>query len=373
MIREDEMGRLLQQVLREEADAVRVDSVQAAGRLKRNLEGARRTSRLHGVLVAAAIAVLATLVAWSALAGRQAGPASPPPRSPSSAIGTASPTPIDSSWPYLLSLDTGAQSPLPWRFVPENSSAWSDYAVDPTTGRLALYQCLAQLPNFAGCQQSTVVLGTLDANNVSRVSTPSGLVALGVEWSRDGQQLLLPATDGSSLAVPEYYLYGLQTGRTHKITNIPLDRAWWCCSLGSSFSGDGRYVLYDLPRDADQDTAWDVWAVPVEGGPARALIRDAKTPRGIPGTSDVAFLRPTPGRWEGSAIALMTGAGPRRTLVVAMTGIGVIQASPDGTRLAYNDDDSVWVVDIATGVTERVAAMGTPQGWLDDQILLIVP
>jgi Periplasmic component of the Tol biopolymer transport system len=372
MIRGDEMGRLLQQVLHEEADAMRVDSVQAAGRLRRNLEGARRTSRLRGVLVAAAIAVLATLVAWSALAGKEAGPASPPPGKPSPATQSASPSPIDSSWPYLLGLDTGAHTPLPWRFVPDHSAAWSVYAFDAATRRLALSQCLVPLPNIEGCQQSTVVLGTLDAAAVSRVRTPSGLVALGVEWSPDGQQLLLPATDGSAQAVPEYYVYGLQTGRTDKITDIPLDHAWWCCSLGSSFSGDGRSVLYDLPRDADQNTAWDVWTVPVEGGLAKVLIRDAKGPRGIPGTDDLAFVRPVRGQWEGSAIALKSGGGPNRNLVVAITGIGVVQASPDGTRLAYNDDDSVWVVDIATGLTERVA-LGSPGGWLDDKTLLIVP
>lgn len=382
MIPADQMGRLLHQSLHEEADAVRIDSVRAARHFERYVAGAPRMRWLRGVLTAAA-AVLAIVVGWAALSGTGgAGTASPRLSGAQLSVArSAAPMPIDSTWPYLLDLDTGAQTPLPWRFVPRASGLRTVYALDPTTGQVALSHCLQP---SSECGQSMVLVGRVDDPGVRHISLPSGLVSVGVEWSPDGRQLLISATDGSAAAVPESYVHDLATGRTTKISDIPLDFAWWY-SLQSSFSGDGRSVLYDLPRGRGQSASWDVWTVPATGGPARVLIRNAKSPRGIPGTSDIAFLSPIPAhapprraqraplhRGDGSAIVVARGTGAYRTIVAAVTAIGVIQVSPDGTRLAYEDDGSAWVVDLGARRTERVAA-GTPAGWLDDHTLLILP
>jgi Tol biopolymer transport system component len=213
---------------------------------------------------------------------------------------------------------------------------------------------------------------SLDRPTVATIPVVEGLVPQGVEVSPDGERLLYPATDGSSYKVPEFYLYDLTTSQTRRLTDIPLESAWWW-SLQSTFSSDGRTVLYDLPRSDGELTGWDVWAVPVAGGPATRVVRDAKGPRAIPGTTDLAVLTPRELLWEGSAIEIVTASGARRTIVEATSGIGPIQASPDGKRLAYTEDATgAWVIDIGTGHKTHVGDGGVG-AWVDDQTLLILP
>ena len=74
---------------------------------------------------------------------------------------------------------------------------------------------------------------------------------------------------------------------------------------------------------------------------------------------------PREGSWEGSAVAIVDQNGSRRTLATAKTRISWVRSSPDGSRLAYVDGGSTWVIDLDTGA-QRMVADGAATQWLDD-------
>jgi hypothetical protein len=61
-----------------------------------------------------------------------------------------------------------------------------------------------------------------------------------------------------------------------------------------------------------------------------------------------------------------------RTLVEASLGIFEPKMSPDGSRIAYQDGDSIYVVDVSTGESSEVAE-GRMAAWLDDDTLIVAP
>jgi hypothetical protein len=46
--------------------------------------------------------------------------------------------------------------------------------------------------------------------------------------------------------------------------------------------------------------------------------------------------------------------------------------SPEGSRIAYQDGSSIYVVDVSTGESSRVAD-GNLAEWLDDDTLIVSP
>ena len=61
-----------------------------------------------------------------------------------------------------------------------------------------------------------------------------------------------------------------------------------------------------------------------------------------------------------------------RTLVEASFGIFEPKMSPDGSRIAYADGGSIYVVDVSTGESSQVA-VGRMAAWLDDDSLIVAP
>jgi hypothetical protein len=169
--------------------------------------------------------------------------------------------------------------------------------------------------------------------------------------------------------IGELYAYDLAAGRSTRITDIPMESAWWW-SLTWTVTSDGT-VLHDRPTTDASSAGWDVWQVPIGGGPATILLRDARAPEAMP-DGRVAFVVPREGTWEGSAVAIAERDGSRRTLATATSGIGRVISSPDARRLAYNDADRTWVIDLATGEKRDVAA-GWAAQWVDEETLLILP
>lgn len=373
MTSDNELGRLLSGALTTEVDHMGIDLSAGAARLVLELDRREGRAVRHRWLAAASALVLTVLAGWWVASGsRTSAPATPAPATPLPApSSTWIHDPADPT-PYLVNVRTGGHAPLPAWAIPRDADE-ALFAVHAGTRRLVESRCQGAFGTGCAPPGAEPVVTSLDVATVARLRIPAGLVAAGFTWSPDGRRLLYSATDGSPAAVPQYYVYELATDISTKVTDIPLDHAFWW-SLMAGFTADGRSVLYDLPRDERDRSQWDVWTVPASGGPARRLITDAKTPVAIPGSRDIAFLQPIPGAWEGSAIKVTNGADPgtTRTVVVAVSGIGAVYASPDGSRLAYADDGSTWVVTIGTGIASRVAE-GGPGGWLDADTLLIAP
>ena len=365
---EDDLGRLLTVALTAEVQEMGIDRRVARTRLERELSMHDRRRSVRRWLAAAVILAVAALVAWSTTGPDRALPVAPRPApSPTTEV-----TPADYSWPFLLELPTLSMSPLPSQLVPEYPLIPA-YGISPDGTRVAIVKC--DLTSM-GCEGNPwILVGGLEDLAIHHLPVPDAQLTDAISWSPDGTTIVVAATDGSAYAVGELYLIDVATGHTRQLTDIPLDHAWWW-SLQTTFSPDGASILYDLPRGGGDQVGWDIWSVPLNAaGSAKGtrLLRDAKAPKAIPGTASVAYITPVAGFWEGSAIGIVDGSGSRRTLVTARTAIGMLVPSPDGRSIAYDDDQGVWVVDVATGTTRRVSSSGTPQGWRDKDTLLINP
>ena len=362
----EDLGRLLTSAMTAEVETMDIDRRAARNRLEQELTARDRQRSARRWLAAAVVLAVAALVAWSATGPNRAMPPAAPGPSPSPTTGV---TPADDSWPFLLDLRTLAMSPLPSHLV-HDYPLIASYSISPDGTRVAVVKCIL---TPIGCEGNPWIgVASLDDPALRQLPVPDAQLTDAISWSPDGTAVVVGATDGSARAVGEFYLIEVATGRTRQVTDIPLDHAWWW-SLQPTFSPDGASILYDLPRGMGEQVGWDVWSVPVSGGPATIWLRDAKAPRAVPGSSAVAFVRAVHGSWYGSAVSVADGSKPRPTIVAAQTGIAAVVPSPNGDRLAYEDDGSAWVVELHTRLTRRVSTPGTPVGWRDNDTLLIVP
>jgi dipeptidyl aminopeptidase/acylaminoacyl peptidase len=143
---------------------------------------------------------------------------------------------------------------------------------------------------------------------------------------------------------------------------------WWY--LAPTFSPDGRNMIFQLPRAPSSGIKWDLWSVPVTGGEPTLLVRNAAQPT-TSGGPTYAFVRPMPDFFGGSSLVLATPDG-FRTLVEATSEIFEPKMSPEGSRIAYQDGDSIYVVDVSTGEAKAVA-VGRMAAWVDDGTLIVAP
>ena len=161
-----------------------------------------------------------------------------------------------------------------------------------------------------GCfGDSSLVVVSVDTGGRESVPVPTARSVPGSTWAPTG------ATSSTSCPRPptgsaSVFTYDVTTGRSTKITNIPLERAWWW-SLVWSVTVDGR-VLYDLPTDLQESADWNVWQVPIDGGAPVLRVRNARAPEALP-DGTIAYVVPRKGSWEGSAVAIVDQNGLRRT------------------------------------------------------------
>jgi hypothetical protein len=75
---------------------------------------------------------------------------------------------------------------------------------------------------------------------------------------------------------------------------------------------------------------------------------------------------------SGRSISIADAHGARRTLVKAKASIWSPTTSPDGTRIAYQDGHSIYVIEVSTGESSKVAEGETAE-WLDSNTLIVSP
>jgi len=354
-----ELEAIVRAALVKEAEAMTIDTSSGADRLDRELQTRRRSRFALVALAVAAVAAVLAVWVWAPWSPRTAPPAVPGPTSSPSAPASAS------DWPYRLDVASGVETAVPRTWLPSGYGFGTSLAISPDGKRVAVGTCTLQPQGCSGDSSLVILSDTGDRTPVP-LSTYGAVPAS--TWSSEGSHLVYQQSETPN-GIGELYSYDVTTGDNARITDIPLERAhWW--SLVWSVTPDGK-VLYDLPTNGQKAAGWDVWQVPIEGGAATIRMRNARAPEALP-DGRIAYVVPRDGTWEGSAVAVVDQNGSRRTLANARTGISWVRSSPDGTRLAYVDGDSTWVVDLATG-TERRVADGTATQWVDDQSLLILP
>ena len=77
---------------------------------------------------------------------------------------------------------------------------------------------------------------------------------------------------------------------------------------------------------------------------------------------EIMFIEPSPGIMEYNAIQIADTNGDRRTLFASDEDIWWPTASPDGTRIAYQQGGMIFVLDVDPATGTRVAAFDLPSG-----------
>lgn len=310
--------------------------------------------------IGTAIALVATvLVARSALDDRSGGM---PGASPATGVSEA-PTGA-----FFLDLRTGEETPLPSTSGEDSRVRFNDghyYAVSPDGSRIYWEDTCCSAADVAAVAGS-------DGSQGRRFDPTGRINYYAGGWSPDSTKIVYQRRDGSGDAGPfgDLVVEDLVSGRKTRI-DLGLgspESGWWY--LAPTFSPDGQNVIFHLPRGPDGMTKWDLWSVPVTGGKPTLLVRNAAQATSSDGPV-WAFVRPKDDSFEGTRLVIATPAG-FRPLAEASLGIFEPKMSPDGSKIAYQDGDSIYVVDVSTGESSEVA-LGRMAAWLDDDTLIVAP
>jgi Tol biopolymer transport system component len=347
----------VQEVFRLSTQKVRPDP----GALERQV--ARQQRRSVGKKIGAfAVAAAIGLAAIALFLMTRPGDSTPTPAgTPSSAA------PVTPSGPYILDLTSGEMTALA-----ANLAGGLSYDVS-TDGRQVVYGDKAG----GGCAESAeTTVANIDGTDVHVLPAPGSLIICGARWSPDGSSVVYQLRDGaSSDDVGNVFVRDLSSGRTTQLTDLQLTNAWWWF-LSPSFTPDGRHVIFQLPRDSTEGTNWDVWSVPVVGGELKLVLRNASlptlNPASVPEGWKIAFVEPMSASFGGQS--LQTGRpfpkDIRSTMAVANVEIWWPTISPDGSKVAYEDGGSIYVIEFGGGEPRRVATGETAE-WVNSHSLII--
>ena len=211
-------------------------------------------------------------------------------------------------------------------------------------------------------------VSALDGSGEVDVS-PDGLEGYAATWIDDETILFQGRTGAGENEVGDLYAADVATGEATLITDLPLEQhgAWF---IISDVSPDGTTVLFHLPRKGN--AGYDLWTAPIAGGEATLLREDAGFAQYGPDGS-IVFLD-GPVSFEGDAIWTMDGDGRHAQLLVDGGSYTTFpRFSPDGTMVSYADDESLEIVDVASG---EVTALDTSTheadpAWYDDDTMIV--
>jgi Tol biopolymer transport system component len=327
----------------------------------------RRTSRnrkIGAFAVAATVAVVAVVWILGIRGGQNA--TTPADEPPTVAPGTA-------SGPFFLDLRTGERTPLPKAIVPEGvgDGVIVNYTASPDGTRIAYNTC-----HTGACSKADeMAVVDIDGSDARSLRVPEGLNGYAPHWSPDGTKIVYQLRNGASdgLDLGNLFVQDLSSGQTTQLTDLDLPTAgWWLMS--PRFSPDGRNVIFHLARDSSSTTKFDVWSVPVTGGEPTLMLRNAFFPMVLPDGEGIAFVKPSGFDLSGDRISIADAEPSLRTLVKANVAIAFPTISPDGSGIAYQDGGSIYVVDVSTGESSKVADGNYENAvWLDNDTLIVAP
>jgi Tol biopolymer transport system component len=210
----------------------------------------------------------------------------------------------------------------------------------------------------------------LDGSGEAPIS-PDGLDGYAATWIDDETILFQGrSSDGGENALGDLYAANVSTGEATMVTDLPdVQRGAWF--IISDVSPDGTTVLFHLPREG-KDAAYDLWTAPIAGGEATLLREDAGFAQY--GTDGSIVFLDRPVAFEGDAIWIMDGDGRRaRPLVEGGRFTTWPRFSPDGATVSYGNDESLEIVDVASGdvTTLDASTHESDPAWYDDDTLIV--
>jgi Tol biopolymer transport system component len=185
-----------------------------------------------------------------------------------------------------------------------------------------------------------------------------------LDWSSDAGTLLAGRSCESAADGVDNFqlvLVSVEDGTAHLVKDFGRD------AFGGArvFSSDDRYIVYDVPVEADSAMR-DIWIVAADGSSDAPIVQHPANDRllgWVPGTDDVVFLSDRNGTWDAWAVTVANGkaqSAPR----LLQRNIGEVQPidfTADG-RLFYQTYTRWWSTsvapfDAATGQVDRESAV----------------
>jgi hypothetical protein len=263
----------------------------------------------------------------------------------------STPPPTATTIDFIYDLDTRERTALPDGMSAGPTSADGAY--------VATEMCCNR--------DDTLTIASPDGRDVDTLPMPPGLSAYGASWSPNGHVLVYQIRDGGTDEHGSLVTHDLDTGVVTTLVEFDRRGGWWFAA--PKFSRDGRSVIYHASRTGGGPEEFDVWSVPVSGGPPTMVLADATFPTRL-ANGDLVFLRPGDDRPGGTEIHLASPTGDR-LLVTTRSSIWSTELSPDSTRIAYSDAGLVYLLDVAASGAPEFVTFGTEVAWLDDGTLMV--
>ena len=197
-------------------------------------------------------------------------------------------------------------------------------------------------------------------------------------WSPDGTKIVFQR-DGADGGIGDLYVVDVTSGRVEQITHLASVKAS-LSYMAPTFSADGRSVLFTMPTVVasgpnGRQLEWDLWTVSARGGEPTLLLKNAGYADAEPNGASITFVAlPSDGKGDptfgGVYVARSDGGEPRK---LADGETLLPRWSPDGSEIAFADmgKPGTFVVDVATGDTQKVYGSDEWPEWVDQQTLII--
>jgi Tol biopolymer transport system component len=254
----------------------------------------------------------------------------------------------------MLDLGTGKTMPLPANIA----TSGDYYAVSPDHKLVAYNACCKT--------DSPVYVANIDGTHVQRVSS-LGYAGFASQWSPDGSMLVYQQRVSSNGHIGNLFVWNAATGRLTRVTNLDQSHEWGFWAMLPSFSADGTSILFEQPRGwlpGGNNVSEDLWSVPVTGGKPTLVRRNAGAGYYSPDGRWLAYLS------EQNQLMIVSAQGGTPRQVAQGDNVGWPRWSPDATRLSYSDNNSIYVFDLATGLSTKVAEGGAAE-WFDNHTLVV--
>jgi hypothetical protein len=330
--------------------------------------------------MAAAIGLVAAACAPGTRDGQRAtAPADQPPAAERATAPADQPPAAElATHPHFLDVETGEAT-----LLPESLEGGENYVASPDGTRVA----------FVGSGTGGVIkIANIDGTGVRTLpSPPEGFVDIEPRWSPDGTRIVYQERLDDDDHVGNLFVYDLSSGEKTQITDLQRGRFFhydlWPSFSTTTVPPDPDTVIFHM-ASGDTGTA-DVWSVPATGGEPKLVLENAWYPMtGASVGGDMfayQFLLPSADLASRSIVAGHPCCPARRqTLVEANESIWWPTMSPDGRRIAYQDGESIYVLDIAAAIGwglpssvpregPRKVAVGSTAEWLDNDTLIVTP
>ncbi len=366
--------------------------------LHRRREQKQRRKGLTAGAVGLAIAAAVALAGITALHDR--GPDDPVTQPPPTVTEPPAPLVELDAGLHIVDVKTGEASPLPARIADVEGAG--NFSVSPDGSMILFDTPGISLPGFP---LVTILVANIDGSARRPLTDglrPPSTASLG-SWSPDGTKVVaFGGSYGDVVNVPGEWPYcrcpdsrvdlmvvDVATGATTRVAQGAAQDF-----QHPFFAADGSRIVFtrrDDPADEGPGDPLvdDLWTIPVGGGPQELLLEDVGY--AVPSPDGTSILYPRLVTWNTDTmgggynelwISDADGGHPRALFDDASKQFadrpapgeaveGPPDWSPDGARIAYPSDRSIYVLDVGTGHATLITDGWRRAEWLDDHTLII--